>query len=90
VRRDLSVVVDEAVTWARLWGVVASLRVPDVQEIRFFDVYRGDQVGTGKKSLAFTIVFRSEERTLTGKEVDGRMTDVVEALEEEVGAILRA
>ena len=55
-----------------------------------FDVYRGEQVGEGRKSIAFRVEFRSPERTLTDEEAAGLREKIVAALRERFGAELRA
>jgi len=88
--RDLSVVVDEAVTWARIQACIRDLRLPLLEEVVFFDVFRGGQVPRGKKSISFSLVFRSPERTLTSEEVEEARQRCIRALAEGVGARLRA
>jgi phenylalanyl-tRNA synthetase beta chain len=58
--------------------------------MRAFDVYRGDQVGPGKKSIAFSVAFQSPERTLTDEDAAELRDRIVEALERRFGAQLRA
>jgi phenylalanyl-tRNA synthetase beta chain len=91
VLRDLAMLVDEAVPVAR---IVATLRGPAggglVEDVELFDVYQGAQVPAGRKSLAFAIRYRAADRTLTDEEVTRVHRALVEALEREVGATLRA
>jgi phenylalanyl-tRNA synthetase beta chain len=89
VRRDVAVVVPEDVTWERLRRTVEGVRSADLVDVRFFDLYRGKQVGEGLKSVAFKLVYRSDERTLTGSEVDERVAAIVAALTTATGAELR-
>ena len=63
---------------------------PELREMRAFDVYRGDQVGTGKKSVAFSVVFQSPERTLTDEDAAELRNRIVAALAGQFGAELRA
>jgi phenylalanyl-tRNA synthetase beta chain len=58
--------------------------------VRAFDEYRGGQVGEGRKSIAFTLTFRSPERTLTDAEVEGVMADIRTALEKRYRAGFRS
>jgi len=60
-----------------------------VTEVRLFDVYRGDQIGTGKKSLAYNLTYQNPERTLTDKDAAKLRTKIVKRLERELGAQLR-
>ena len=58
--------------------------------MRAFDVYRGEQVGPGKKSIAFSVTFQSSDRTLTDQEAGELRNRIVAALEQAFGAQLRA
>jgi phenylalanyl-tRNA synthetase beta chain len=64
--------------------------VPELRSMEPFDVYRGEQVGEGRKSIAFRVEFRSPERTLTDEEAGGLREKIVAALGERFGAELRA
>ncbi len=59
-------------------------------EIRLFDVYRGEQLGEGKKSLAYSLVYQHPEKTLTDKEVAAIRGSIVKRLDKELGAQLRS
>jgi phenylalanyl-tRNA synthetase beta chain len=63
---------------------------PELREMRAFDVYRGDQVGPGKKSIAFAVTFQSREKTLTDEEAGELRSRIVAGLESRFGASLRA
>ena len=89
VARDLAVVVDEGVTWARIEAAARSVPCDFREALSFFDLYRGKQAGAGKKSLAFSIRFRHPDRTLTGEEVDAVMARTIAALERDCGATVR-
>lgn len=89
VERDLAVVVDENVTWATIEACAKELGGADLRSTRFFDEFRGKQIPAGKKSLAFSLVFRNDERTLVSDEVDASVGAVVEALKSRHGAELR-
>lgn len=64
--------------------------VPELRSMEPFDVYRGEQVGEGRKSIAFRVEFRSPERTLTDEDAAGLREKIVAALGERFGAELRA
>jgi len=89
VRRDLAVVVSDDVEYARVVASIRGVAGYSLEDIRLFDIYRGEQVGAGKKSLALSLSFRSRERTLTDEEVAGIMGDVRKALSADVGAAFR-
>ena len=68
--RDVAVVVDENLRWEAVEKAARDAAPPLLPEIRFIEVYRGKQTGAGKKSFAFTMVYRSPDRTLTDDEVN--------------------
>lgn len=90
VTRDLAVVSDETVTWAEIKGCIESLNIVYVDGIEFFDVYRGKQIEKGKKSIAFRLIFRADDRTLKSEEVDKLQEEILENLSNAFGIKLRA
>ena len=88
VERDLAVVVPEATPAGPLLATVRRAGAPLLEDVRLFDLYRGDRIEAGTKSLAFSIRFGAD-RTLRDEEVDGRIRRIVKALEAEHGATLR-
>ncbi|MDT0632642.1 phenylalanine--tRNA ligase subunit beta [Rubrivirga litoralis] len=88
VERDLAVVVPEAQPAGPLLETIRRAGRPLLQDVRLFDLYRGEGVEAGHKSLAFALRFGAD-RTLRDKEVDGRVRRVVKALGAEHGAGLR-
>jgi len=89
VRRDLALVVAEAVGAAALEGAVREAGKPLLESASIFDCYRGKQVPEGTKSLAVRLAFRAAERTLTEKEADEAVSAIVAALGKQLGARLR-
>ncbi len=89
VRQDLAFVVDEQVPAGELADAAHEAVGPELREMRAFDVYRGDQVGPGKKSVAFSVVFQSPERTLTDEDAAELRNRIVAALARQFGAGLR-
>ncbi|HEX2058302.1 MAG TPA: phenylalanine--tRNA ligase subunit beta [Actinomycetota bacterium] len=87
---DLAVVVDEATPAASVLEIVRESGAPAVASARLFDLYRGDQVPSGKKSLAFALEIRAEDRTLTDEEALAVRDRIVSVLNERLGAELRA
>jgi len=61
-----------------------------IEKVELFDIYVGDQVGEGKKSVAFSIFYRSSDRTLKDEEVNVVQQAIVEDLEKQLDAVLRA
>jgi len=81
VERDLAVVVEETVAAGAVLAVIKESAGDLLEQVRAFDEYRGTQVAEGHKSVAFTLTFRSPERTLTDAEVDKVMSEIRLGLE---------
>ena len=60
-----------------------------LKEVALFDIYQGKGIPEGKKSVAFNLVLRSDERSLTGEEADADVKSILETLEQDCGAVLR-
>jgi phenylalanyl-tRNA synthetase beta chain len=90
VLEDLAVVVDEALPTEKVVEVISTAAGKIVANVRLFDVYRSEQIGAGKKSLAFSITYQAPNKTLTDKDVAGIRTRILRRLEQELGAKLRA
>jgi phenylalanyl-tRNA synthetase beta chain len=90
VRQDLAFVVDERVPAGDLVAAAREAAGPELREFEAFDVYRGDQIGAGKKSIAFRAAFQSDERTLSDEDAAEVRARIVQALAERFGAELRA
>ena len=89
VLRDIAVVVPERIPVGEVEAIIRRIGGALVEAVRLFDVYQGEPVPEGKKSLAFSIQFRSPDRTLTDGEAATIHGEILQALEKEVGAILR-
>ena len=87
--RDLALVVPEAQAAEPLLRTIRDAGRPLLQEARLFDLYRGDRIAEGTKSLAFSLRFGAD-RTLTDREIDGRVKRIVSLLASQHGAELRA
>jgi phenylalanyl-tRNA synthetase beta chain len=87
VERDIALVLDDRVSHARVQEIIKGF--PLVARVTIFDAYRGKQVPAGKKSLAYRIVFRLPEHTLTDAEVDKVLQQILDKLSRELGASLR-
>jgi phenylalanyl-tRNA synthetase beta chain len=90
VRQDIAVAVDEDVEAGALVAAAREAGGPLLREARVFDVYRGEQVGEGRKSVALHLAFQSPERTLTDEEAAGLREAIVARLAADFGAELRA
>lgn len=88
--RDLALVMDERTQVGPLMKAMRKASGKYLENIEMFDVYRGLQVGLGKKSVAFSLAFRADDHTLTDEEIQQAMNKVLKEAEEKFGAILRA
>ena len=89
VTRDIAVVCDEAVTVGALEAAIRKGAKGLLKDVSLFDIYRGKGVEDGKKSVAFNLVLRSDEKSLTAEEADEDVKSILATLKEELGAILR-
>jgi phenylalanyl-tRNA synthetase beta chain len=89
VYQDIAVVVDDAVEAQTVCDSVRAAGGQDLRTVRIFDLYRGEQVGPGKKSLALRLEFQSAERTLTDEDVAAVRERIEAQLAQEVGGTLR-
>ena len=84
VKRDLALLADEGVTCAEAEAVIRE-SCKFVTNVRLFDVYRGAQVGEGKKSMAFSVTFTPREKAIAPEDADGYIRRIVKALGEKLG-----
>jgi phenylalanyl-tRNA synthetase beta chain len=89
LRQDLAFAVPEEVAAGDLVEAAREAAGPELREMRVFDVYRGDQAGEGRKSVAFAVSFQSPERTLSDEDAAALRKKIVEALAKKFGARLR-
>ncbi len=89
VARDIAVVCDEAVTVGALEDAIRRGAKGLLKEVSLFDIYRGSNIPEGKKSVAFNLVLRADDRSLTSEEADEDVKSILETLEKECGAVLR-
>jgi phenylalanyl-tRNA synthetase beta chain len=89
VLEDLAVVVAEELPAERVAGTIRQAGGKSVTGVRLFDIYRSEQIGAGKKSLAYSITYQASDRTLTDQDVAGIRQKILHRLEQELGAVLR-
>ena len=89
VSRDLSLVCDEAVTVAQVEDIITASAGKLLRGSKLFDIYRGVGVPEGKKSMAFSLELRADDRTLTDTDSEGVVNKVLTALAQQLGATLR-
>ena len=88
-RRDISMLVDDSVSASDILGVIEKNGNTLVKSIDVFDLYKGQQIGEGKKSLAYRVEYRSDERTLKDEEVSEIHKNIQNALIDKLGAQIR-
>ncbi len=89
VSRDIAVVCGEEVTVGALEACIRKAGGRLLRDVALFDIYRGQGVAAGSKSVAFSMTLRADDRSITASEADGEVKDILTALEQELGATLR-
>ena len=90
VSRDVNIVVDEEVSWQQVTQCIEAVEESTRESVQFIELYRGEQVGPGRKSLVFSVTYRSPDGTLTNDEVNASHAVLIEALETSLQAKLRS
>ena len=90
VSRDIAVVVAEAVGAGAMMELIRKTAVKTLEDVKLFDIYRGEKLGAGRKSVAYSITLRAPDRTLTDEEINATMEKILKALNRDFGAELRA
>jgi phenylalanyl-tRNA synthetase beta chain len=89
VNEDLAVVVNEDVSAAQVEQAIRRAGGSLLRDARLFDIYRGEQIGAGKKSLAYALTYQAADRTLTDGEVEKQRGKIIRSLESQLGGIIR-
>jgi phenylalanyl-tRNA synthetase beta chain len=89
VTRDLAIVVGQEIIAQAVQSIIWATGGALVRNVALFDVYTGEPIPAGKKSLAYTVVYQSNERTLTDQEVDALQGRIVEEIAQQLGGSLR-
>ena len=89
IERDVSAILGEDVTWLQLEEAIGALALPELEAVEYITVFRGEQIGAGRKSLSLRLRFRAADRTLTHDEVDPFMQRVIESLKRSFDAEIR-
>lgn len=89
IRRDLAIVVARDLPAQAVLDVVREAAPDYLQELKLFDLYAGERIDSGRKSLALGLTLQAQSRTLTDQEVDTAITGILQALEQKLGATLR-
>lgn len=89
VDRDLAIIIDENVAVRDIIDCIYKSAGSICDDVKLFDIYQGNQISAGKKSVAFTIKLRSDENTLVDEEIQKTMNNIISGLENELHAKLR-
>ena len=89
ITRDIAVVCDRSVTVAELSERIYDAGGEMLREAKLFDIYTGNQVPAGKKSVAFSLMLRADEQTLTDEYADEKVAGIIAALAADFGAVIR-
>lgn len=89
VQRDLAMIVAKELPWAEVEKTVQKIKLDKLRDIKLFDIFESEKLGTGKKSVAVNFTFLDEEKTLTDKEIDGWMNRIMGTLEKDLQAEIR-
>ena len=89
VQRDLAMLVPPSLTHARVLEVIEKLATPELTDIKLFDIFKGKQIGAGYKSLAYTLTYRSDGKTLTDEEVNEMHAIILKGLQKELQVEIR-
>ena len=90
VLEDLAVIVDENISSAQIVDVIYKAGGKLLSDVRLFDIFRGEQIGAGKKSLAYSLTYQAEDRTLTDKKITKLRTQIIKELKRQLDARIRS
>ncbi len=89
IHEDLAVIVDEALPAETVERAIRAAGGSLLEDARLFDVFHGEQIGAGKKSLAYALTYRADDRTLTDKEAEKVRNKIIRSLEGQIGGVVR-
>lgn len=89
IEKDIALVVKKEKTVGEIFDIIKKYGKKQLESVALFDIYEGVQVGLGKKSLAFKLIFRANDRTLTAEEINKLLEKILLQLEVEADAVLR-
>ncbi len=89
VKRDLALLLDEDISFSSLEKIAKQTEKKYLKEIQLFDVYKGDKLEKGKKSYALSFLIEDQEKTLTDKQIDNMMDNLIKAFEQKANAKVR-
>ena len=90
VARDFAFVIDEKYTSSEITRIVKKVDSILIKDVKVFDVYQGEKIATGKKSIAFNIILEPKDKTLSEKDIDQISKKIISTVQEATGATLRS
>ncbi len=89
VERDIAIIVDKEVEVGQIEKIIIKKAKKLLESMELFDIYRNEKLGENKKSVAYSLIFRDKNKTLSDEEINMVMESIVDELEKALGAILR-
>jgi phenylalanyl-tRNA synthetase beta chain len=89
IRRDVAMAVPEAVTHDAVLAAIKQAKPQNLESVELFDIFRGNNISAGQKSMAYALTYRHAERTLTDAEVNATHQKVVQQLQIHLQAVVR-
>lgn len=89
VERDLAILIDENIEVGQIEDIILKKAKGILEKVNLFDIYRNEKLGENKKSIAYELIFRAKDRTLTDDEIKNTMELIIRELEAKFGAVLR-
>jgi phenylalanyl-tRNA synthetase beta chain len=89
VYRDLAIVIDKSLPYEQVEKATFGAKVSKLQSVKLFDVFENERLGADKKSLAVSLTFLDEEKTMTDKDIDAMMGKIIASYEKELNASVR-
>ncbi|MCL2740218.1 MAG: phenylalanine--tRNA ligase subunit beta [Oscillospiraceae bacterium] len=89
MQRDIALLADSNITVGEIEETIWKVKSNILESVKLFDIYEGEQVERGKKSIAFSLTYRDKEKTLTEEEVNNVMTQILENLQKKLNVTLR-
>ena len=90
VARDFAFVIDEKYTSSEITRIVKKVDISLIKDVKVFDVYQGEKITTGKKSIAFNVTLEPQDKTLSEKDIDQISKKIISTVQEATGATLRS
>ena len=90
VVRDFAFVIDEKYSSGEIIALVKKIDKQLIKTVKIFDVYQGDNIDTGKKSIAFSVTLEPKDKTLSDKDIDQISKKIISSVQKSTGAILRS